>query len=179
MRHLSKFLSLVLRHKPQTIGISLDSQGWVSVDLLIEKLNQHPATREKGITRAIIEQVVATNDKKRFSFSYDGTKIRANQGHSIPVDLGLVAETPPPILFHGTAHRNLSSIQKQGLLAQNRQHVHLSLDEKQAKKVGMRHGSPVVLKIMSASMHEQGYDFYCSENGVWLTKHIPIQFIQF
>ena len=161
----SKFMSYVLRHRPQAIGLHLDEQGWAMVDELIETAVSHGKT----IDRAIIEEVVAKNDKKRFAFSADGTKIRASQGHSIPIDLGLTAVNPPRILFHGTAAKFMESIRQQGLEPRRRHHVHLSADYETAVKVGSRHGTPVVLQIDAARMVADGFDFYLSENGVWLT----------
>jgi putative RNA 2'-phosphotransferase len=170
----SKFLSLILRHKPAEIGPSLDSNGWADIDELLRLT----AAKGKPLTRAIIDEIVATNDKKRFFISTDGTKIRANQGHSISVELGLPSREPPAMLFHGTATRFVESIQKQGLLKGNRQHVHLSADEETAVKVGQRHGMPVVLQIASIEMQRAGHLFYLSANGVWPTEHVPPAFIE-
>jgi len=169
----SKFLSLVLRHKPETIGVTLDAQGWVAVDELLEKMTAagHP------IDRTRLERVVAENNKKRFAFSEDGQRIRANQGHSVTVDLSLQPVEPPVTLFHGTVARNCSSIKQQGLLRQQRQHVHLSADRETAHLVGQRHGKPVILRIAAQQMHEEGYLFFRSENGVWLTDHVPPTYI--
>jgi putative RNA 2'-phosphotransferase len=172
---ISKFLSLVLRHQPETIGLHLDAQGWADVEELLAKARQGP----QPLTREVLEEVVATNDKKRFAFSVDGTKIRASQGHSIEVDLALAPQAPPEILYHGTADRNLPSIRASGLLKGKRQHVHLSLDEQTATKVGQRHGRPVVLTIRTGEMHCQGHVFFCSANGVWLTDSVPPAFIAF
>lgn len=171
---ISKFLSLVLRHKPETIGLTPDANGWVEVDELIEKARQH----RRALTRPLLEEVVATNDKKRFAFSEDGTKIRANQGHSVTVDLQLKPQTPPEFLFHGTATRFVASIREQGLMPQSRQHVHLSVDEETAVKVGQRHGKPVILRVLSGAMHRNGSEFFVSENGVWLSAGIPPDFLE-
>ena len=170
----SKFLSLILRHQPEKIGLSLDANGWASIDDLLRL----SAAKGKPLTRALIEKVVETNDKQRFVFNEDRSMIRANQGHSVSVDLGLAPVTPPPVLFHGTATRFLDSIEKQGLLKGNRQHVHLSPDEGTAVKVGQRHGKPVVLKIAAGKMQIDGHKFYRSANGVWLVDHVPPAFFE-
>jgi len=169
----SKFMSYVLRHQPQAIGLHLDEQGWADVDELIKTAVSH----NKTIDRALIEKVVATNDKKRFALSPDGTKIRANQGHSIQVDLGLTAVNPPPHLFHGTAMKFMESITKQGLKPRRRHHVHLSADYETAIKVGSRHGTPVVLQIDTARMVADGVEFYLSANGVWLTDAVAPKYL--
>ena len=167
---VSKFLSFVLRHQPQAIGLRLDPEGWALVDELI-------ARAKRGLTRQLIEEVVENNDKQRFALSGDGLYIRANQGHSIDVDLGLEAIEPPETLFHGTATRFLSSIMIQGLRPQNRQYVHLSADEETAIKVGERHGEAVVLSLPARKLHHSGHRFYKAANGVWLTSHAPADFL--
>ena len=172
-KSISKFLSLVLRHKPETINLSLDPQGWASVDELIAKANLHKVPLNPDILRRVVE----TNDKKRFIFSDDQQRIRANQGHSIEVNLQLTATAPPHQLFHGTAERNIESIRTQGLLKRERHHVHLSTDHETAKAVGGRYGKPVVLVINAKGMHENGFKFYQAENGVWLTDHVPPDYI--
>ncbi|KUG05954.1 RNA 2'-phosphotransferase [Solirubrum puertoriconensis] len=172
-RRLSKFLSLVLRHQPQLIGLRLDGAGWANVAELLERLQQHG----RGISQATLEAVVANNDKQRFAFSPDGQRIRANQGHSVSIDLGYQPQTPPELLYHGTAERNLGSIRQHGLLKQKRHHVHLSADAATARSVGQRYGSPVVLTIAAGQMHDLGHLFYQSENGVWLTDSVPPRFI--
>ena len=164
MKNLSKQLSYVLRHRPDSIGISLDSSGWVEVSILLEKL---------GIKMDTLEQVVNNNDKKRFAFNEDKTKIRASQGHSVNIDLGLKSLKPPITLYHGTATKNLDSILKKGLIKGNRQYVHLSNNTKTAAEVGKRYGTPYIIPIKAALMHIDGYKFYQSENGVWLTDHVP------
>jgi putative RNA 2'-phosphotransferase len=174
LTRVSKFLSLVLRHKPEEIGLTLDENGWASVEELIDRANRSG----RKLDRAIIEQVVATSDKKRFALSPDGTRIRANQGHSVDVDLALEPRQPPEILFHGTATRFLESIREQGLLPGNRQQVHLSLDEATAVKVGQRHGKLVVLKVRSGEMWRTGIKFFCSENGVWLTDRVSPEHLE-
>ena len=173
-KRLSKFMSLVLRHKPETIGLDLDAQGWASVEDLIAKMNQHG----KRINRRLLEQVVATNDKKRFALDPSGTRIRANQGHSIKIELGYIPEAPPEILYHGTARRFIESIFKTGLEKRKRHHVHLSADIPTALNVGGRHGKPVILEVLAGAMAEQGYEFFRSENAVWLTDHVPTQFLR-
>lgn len=172
---ISKFLSLVLRHQPEKIGITLDQAGWVLVAELLDACNRHGFS----ITEEELEGVVRTSDKQRFAFSDDQRMIRANQGHSVAVRLDYQPLTPPEVLYHGTAERFLDSIKAQGLLKGKRHHVHLSSDEATAIKVGSRHGKPVVLLIESLRMHKDGLVFYQSENGVWLTEHIPPAYIKF
>lgn len=174
LNKLSKFLSLILRHQPQEIGLTLDAQGWAEVDELINKIN---ASNRQQITRPLLQQLVDSNDKKRFIISEDGLRIRANQGHSIKVDLNLKAKTPPPLLYHGTATRFVDSIMAEGLTPQQRHHVHLSHDVKTAKAVGRRYGILAMLTIDAQAMHEHGHVFYQSENGVWLTDKVPVQFL--
>ncbi len=171
---ISKFLSLVLRHKPETIHIHLDENGWVDVDELIEKLNNNGAE----ISFEILEHVVKTNVKKRFAFNEDKSKIRASQGHSMKVDLNYKPISPPEKLYHGTSIRFLDSILKNGIEKRDRQHVHLSSDRQTALKVGQRHGKPTILEIQASKMHEKGCKFYLSENNVWLTEHIPTEYIK-
>lgn len=173
---VSKFLSLVLRHAPEKIGLQLDAQGWADVDELLEKL----ARRGRHVSLALLQEVVAKNDKQRFTFSADGKRIRANQGHSIAaVDLGLEPKPPPALLYHGTARRNLDSIRVSGLWAASRNHVHLSADAQTAVAVGRRHGKPVVLTVRSGEMATRGHAFFLSDNGVWLTAAVAPQFIDF
>lgn len=171
----SKFLSLVLRHQPETIGIQLDAQGWVRVsDLLVALSNA-----KFSLSLDELQEVVRTSDKKRFSFSEDGELIRANQGHSIQIDLGYEQAIPPPVLFHGTAERFVASIQCQGLIKGQRHHVHLSTNTETALKVGQRYGRPVLLIISSERMSKEGYLFFRSANDVWLTDHVPVEYIEF
>lgn len=172
---ISKFLSLVLRHKPEAIGLVLDEQGWANIDELIDKANY--SNQGISLTRSLLQEVVDTSDKKRFTVSDDGQKIRAAQGHSVDIDLKLKPITPPEFLYHGTATRFLDSILKEGLKPQQRQFVHLSTDIETATKVGQRYGKPVILKIKALLMYEQGFVFYLSENGVWLTGHVPKAYI--
>jgi putative RNA 2'-phosphotransferase len=170
----SRFLSLVLRHKPETIGIQLDENGWVSVDILLKKMN----TFGKKIDFKSLENMVETNNKKRFAFNEDKTKIRANQGHSIKVKLGYEAQKPPKILFHGTASRFVESILRTGLEKRNRHHVHLSKDKDTAINVGSRHGKPVIFEVMAEEMYENGSEFFISQNGVWLTDNVPSEYLR-
>ena len=170
---MSKFLSLVLRHKPELIGLTLDQNGWASVEDLIRLANRHGIR----LTRPLLMQIVADNEKKRFALSDNGERIRASQGHSVKVDLGLPPALPPDILYHGTASRFLESILAGGLHSANRQHVHLSPDVATAMRVGQRHGSPVVLVIRSGEMAVAGHTFFVSANGVWLTDRVPQEFI--
>jgi len=168
-----KFLSLVLRHQPETIGISLSEEGWVDTSLLIQKMNEYG----KQIDLETLIFIIETNDKKRFGFNKDKTEIRANQGHSVKINFGYVEQTPPEFLFHGTAQRNIASIFQTGLEKRNRHHVHLSENVETAHKVGQRHGKPIVLKVLSDIMYKEGYKFYRSENNVWLTEVVPVKFI--
>jgi putative RNA 2'-phosphotransferase len=171
----SKFMSLVLRHRPKLIGLNLDEGGWARVDALLAGMN----AKGMPVDLAVLEQVVAENDKQRFTFNADRTKIRANQGHSIAVALDLPPRTPPDCLYHGTASKNISSIRGQGLKKGKRQAVHLSADTETAVQVGGRHGEPVVLVIDAARMAADGFVFTCSENGVWLVEHVPPGYIHF
>ena len=166
----SKFLSLVLRHQPQAIGLQLSEAGWASVKDLIAKSGGR-------LSLDVIQDVVEQNDKKRFALSEDGRSIRANQGHSIDVDLGLLPVEPPATLYHGTADRFLPSIREEGLTKQSRQHVHLSPDHATAIKVGQRHGKPVVLIVNAGGMYAAGHTFFQSQNGVWLTEAVPPPFL--
>lgn len=170
IKDVSKFLSYILRHKPDAIGITLDPEGWADVEELIAKA-------DIPITHELLHQVVSTSDKKRFAISEDGLSIRANQGHSLAVDLGLEPIEPPELLYHGTATRFLDSIKKQGLLPQNRQYVHLSEDHDTAVSVGQRHGKPVILIIPALQMHLQGHPFFRAKNGVWLTNNVELDVI--
>lgn len=175
IKTISKFLSLILRHSPQTIGLQLDEQGWADVTELLEKAAQ----QHRGITREILDEVVHTNDKKRFAFSEDGSRIRASQGHSLSVDLDLQAQEPPEFLYHGTVAKFIAVIQNEGLQKMSRQHVHLSRDKETAMKVGSRRGVPVILTVKSGQMHKDGNNFYLSANNVWLTDQVPAAYINF
>ena len=170
---LSVFISLILRHKPETIGIQLDEHGWANVDELIDGTNN----TGRKIDIEILEEIVRTDNKQRYSFNEDETLIRANQGHSIPVDVELKKHQPPQILYHGTASRFFDSIMQDGLKPMSRLYVHLSSDMETAMKVGKRHGEPVVLKVKSEEMYKDGIEFYLSENGVWLTKNVDKKYI--
>lgn len=170
----SKFLSFVLRHRPQKIGLTLDAQGWVLVADLIERAE----SAGYHLTRELLEEVITRNDKQRFSLSEDGRYIRANQGHSISVDLGLRPVAPPEHLYHGTATRNLDSILCKGLLKGQRHDVHLYADATTACNVGQRHGKPVVLTVNAGAMHRDGFQFFLAKNGVWLTESVPPQYLE-
>lgn len=170
---ISKFLSLLLRHKPEVLGLKLDDNGWTDTHELLEKIN----TNKFPLTLGQLKQVVENNDKKRFAFSNDFSRIRANQGHSVTVDLDLPEQVPPATLYHGTAKKNLDSIQENGLVKGERHHVHLSIDKQTALKVGQRYGKPVILTIRAEDMYKNGFKFYLSENGVWLTEHVPAIYI--
>ena len=171
----SKFLSLVLRHQPDLVGITLDPAGWVAVDDLLA------GCRRKGhdISRDELEEIVRTSDKQRFALSEDGTRIRANQGHSVPVELGHEPATPPEVLYHGTADRFLESIRTEGLTRGSRHHVHLSERVDTAEAVGRRHGRQIVLHVRSGDMHRAGIAFYKTPNGVWLTDAVPAEYLNF
>jgi len=170
---ISKFLSLVLRHKPELIGLQLDRHGWADISSLIHAANQNG----RSLDLELLIRVVHENDKQRFAISEDGMRIRASQGHSLGVDLLLEPRTPPELLYHGTIEQFLPSIRERGLLAGARQHVHLSADVHTAEVVGRRRGEPVILVIAAAEMHREGNVFYLSQNGVWLVKHVPSSFI--
>jgi len=169
----SKFLALVLRHDPGRIGVELDAAGWVPVDVLLAAMN----AGGRRFDRAQLDEVVAQNDKKRFEFDETGTRIRASQGHSVPVELGYAPTEPPDVLFHGTATSSLGSIFSDGLMPGKRHHVHLSADAATAVKVGARHGKPAVLVVAAARMGADGHQFYRSTNGVWLTERVPPEYL--
>jgi putative RNA 2'-phosphotransferase len=171
---ISKFLSLVLRHKPEEIGLTLEENGWVSV----EKLIQACAAHGQNFTPADLREVVETNDKKRFAFDADGRKIRASQGHSLDVELEFEEKRPPATLYHGTAEKNLGVIFAEGLKKMARHHVHLSADTETARQVGARYGKPVILTIATEKMLAEGFKFYVSANGVWLADAVPPEFLK-
>ncbi len=171
---LSVFISLVLRHKPNAAGIQLDEHGWANVDELIEGINN----TGRKIDMDILKEIVRTDNKQRYSFNEDRTLIRANQGHSIPVDVELEEKQPPQYLYHGTADRFLDSIMAEGLKSMSRLYVHLSKVEETAVKVGKRHGKPIILKIKAEEMGKDGAKFYLSQNGVWLTKYVDKKYIE-
>lgn len=172
-RDTSKFISLILRHKPETIGITLDEHGWANVDELIAGVSKtHP------LDMAGLERIVAEDEKQRYSFNDDKTLIRANQGHSIPVDVELEEVCPPEVLYHGTGEKYTPSIEEHGLIPKSRLYVHLSGDEDTARKVGQRHGKPVIYTVKSGEMYRDGIVFYRSVNGVWLTKAVPVKYLE-
>jgi len=169
----SKFLSLVLRHKPQTIGIDLDKNGWVDIDILIQKMSDFG----KNLTREELYFIVENNSKKRFAINEVDNKIRANQGHSLNIDLGFEAIQPPEILYHGTAQRFLASIFENGLEKRNRHHVHMSANKVTATSVGQRHGKPIISEVKALEMFKDSFQFFLSENGVWLTDKVPSKYL--
>jgi len=171
----SKFLSLILRHEPERVGLKLGEAGWVEVDELLRAVN----TNGFSLTLEQLKHIVTTSDKNRFAFSEDGQRIRANQGHSVEIDLQYPAQTPPEILYHGTATRFLDGIRKDGLQRMERHDVHLSAETNVTIQVGGRHGKPVLLIIRAGDMHRAGHVFRCSTNGVWLVDNVPPQFIEF
>lgn len=170
---VSKLIALVLRHKPEALNLYMDGHGWISTADLIEKLNER-----QPFTMEMLEEIVRTDNKQRYSFNADQTKIRANQGHSIPVDLELLPLEPPTVLWHGTGEKYVESINQKGLLKQSRQYVHLTDNHDTAITVGKRHGKPVVYTVDAHAMWQEGYAFYRSENGVWLTDHVPVKFLR-
>lgn len=173
-KRISKHLSYILRHHPESIGIKIDKGGWIDVSELLQKVerNNFPITLDE------LRTVVKENNKQRFSFSNDGRRIRANQGHSIPVDLGYAVVVPLNILYHGTDQRNIESIWINGLTKGDRHHVHLSSDQDTATKVGQRHGRPVIFKVQAKQMHQDGHKFYLSANGIWLTEHVAPKYLK-
>ena len=172
---LGKFISLILRHRPEKIGITIEKQGaWANVSELIGGMNKVG----KNIDINTLERIVKENNKQRYSFNEDHTKIRANQGHSIPVDVELEKKEPPKVLYHGTGSRFVKSIQEQGLLPMERLYVHLSTDVETATNVGKRHGTPVIFQVNAEHMQKDGYDFFQSVNGVWLTKEVPVKYLE-
>ncbi|WP_395576135.1 RNA 2'-phosphotransferase [Streptomyces sp. BK79] len=170
---VSKYLSKHLRHQPDRIGLTLDEAGWVEIDTLIAAAAAHGFR----FTREELDHVVATNDKRRFAI--EGNRIRASQGHSVDVDLGLAPATPPAYLYHGTVARHLDAIRAEGLRPMNRHDVHLSKDRETATRVGARRGRPVVLPVDAGAMHRDGHVFHVSANGVWLTRHVPPRYVRF
>ena len=171
---VSKYLSKHLRHAPEALGLTLEPGGWVEVDVLLEACNR----RNFRITREELEEVVVRNNKQRFSFDSTGSRVRANQGHSVEVDLQLERAQPPGVLYHGTATQNIEAIRREGLLRMSRHHVHLSGDMSTALMVGGRHGKPVVFEVNAAAMHRDGHEFYRSTNGVWLVDHVPTEYLR-
>ena len=173
LKEVSKFLSLILRHKPETIGITLDEHGWADVDDLVRGI----AKTYKDFNWGTLDEIVETDEKQRYSYNEDHTLIRANQGHSIPVDVELEKVEPPECLYHGTGEKYKKSIDKQGLIPKSRLYVHLSPDFKTAIEVGKRHGDPIVYAVLSGKMYRDGYEFFKSVNGVWLTKSVPVKYL--
>ena len=171
-KNISKFISLILRHKPEIIGISLDEHGWAKVSELIEGIS-----KQYDFNMEMLEEIVSTDEKQRYSFNEDKTLIRANQGHSISVDVELEKIEPPEFLWHGTGEKYVSSIDKQGLISKTRLYVHLSSNKETAIKVGKRHGKPFLYKIKSKEMWQKGFVFFLSKNGVWLTKEVPVIYL--
>lgn len=167
-----KYLALILRHKPQTIGITLDEHGWANVEELIAGIQ-----KDRPLNMEILEQIVATDDKGRYSFNDDKTLIRANQGHSVHVDVELEQKEPPETLWHGTGEKYVAAIDVQGLKKKSRLYVHLSRDYDTAVKVGVRHGKPVIYEVAAGQMARDGHVFYQSVNGVWLTDAVPAQYL--
>jgi RNA:NAD 2''-phosphotransferase len=172
-KRIGKFLSLVLRHDPQKIGITLDGNGWTDVNALIRQC----AVKKVYFSFEELNEIVLTNDKKRYAFNEDKSMIRANQGHSVSIDLDITPIEPPEYLYHGTAERFYESIKKEGIKKMNRQHVHLSKEKITALQVGSRHGRPVILTISAREMYREGIGFYCSDNGVWLTEYVDPKYI--
>lgn len=170
---VSRYISLILRHKPEEAGISLDEHGWANVEELIKGIS-----KEYPINFDVLEEIVRTDDKQRYSFNEDRTLIRANQGHSIPVDVELEEVEPPKYLYHGTGVKYMDSIWKDGLIPKSRLYVHLSSDIPTAMDVGKRHGKPVIYRVRAKAMHDQGFKFYKSKNGVWLIKGVPTEFLE-
>ena len=171
----SKFLSYVLRHNPEAIGLPLDPEGWAEIDRLVRLAHKHGTK----LSRELLLEIIATSGKKRFALSADGLRIRANHGHSIQVNLNLQPQTPPQTLFHGTATRFASSIRAQGLVAGSRQYVHLSADKATALQVGKRHGKPLLLEVEALAMSRSGHEFFMSANGIWLTRTVPTTYLRF
>ena len=170
----SKMLSRILRHEPESVGLSLDPEGWVEVDSLLCAL----AHQGKPVSLRQLQKIVLENDKKRFSFSPDGKRIRAVQGHSLEVELNLLPALPPESLYHGTVGSFLKAIRQDGLKPMSRHHVHLSQDRSQAFKVGSRRGTPVILTVQASRMHKAGHQFYLADNGVWLTDWVPAEYLE-
>ncbi len=171
---ISRYMCLILRHKPGVIGITLDSHGWADTRKLVEGI----AKKHSGFNMEMLEEIVRTDNKQRYSLSGDKTRIRANQGHSVPVDVELKKADPPEILYHGTAEKYAASIRREGIISKQRLYVHLSKDEATAVTVGKRHGKPVVFEVKSGEMQRDGYEFFLSENGVWLTKRVPASYLR-
>jgi len=168
-------MSLVLRHKPEQLGLELDQHGWIEVSELLAAMRSHGM----DVDLALLDQVVSENDNQRFTFNEDKSRIRANQGHSVEVDVELKEVCPPDVLYHGTVEKVLDSVRESGLQKMSRQHVHLSIDIETAAKVGSRRGKPVILKVSAGQMSKDGHTFFLSKNGVWLTEHVPHEYVEF
>ena len=172
--NVGRFLAFILRHKPESVGITLDEHGWADIDSLIEGMN---ATGTVSVNRDIILDEVARDSKGRYALSPDGLRIRARQGHSVKVDAELTECTPPPVLYHGTGEKYAASIESEGLISKTRLYVHLSADVKTARAVGSRHGTPVIYSVDCEKMSQDGYTFLLSENGVWTTEKVPVRYL--
>lgn len=172
-KDISKYISLILRHKPETIGIGLDEHGWADVDDLIKGVS-----RNYNLDMQLLKKIVSEDEKQRYLFNEDMTLIRANQGHSIPVDVELAKRVPPDILWHGTGKKYVESIERIGLIPKSRLYVHLSNDYETARKVGSRHGIPIIFEVNAKKMQSDGFDFFQSVNGVWLCKQVPVEYIK-
>lgn len=173
LKSASKFLSLLLRHQPEKLALNMDDEGWVEIGELVA----NSASNNVSFTEQMIREIVATSDKQRFAIDRSGKRVRANQGHSIDVNLNLEVVDPPLVLYHGTADRNVESILHDGLIKQSRQHVHLSATIETAKNVGQRHGRPVIFSVDCERMKTGGFAFFKSKNGVWLVDHVPSEFL--
>lgn len=174
LTNLSRYMSLILRHKPEVIGITLDEHGWANVDDLIHGIEKD----NPDFNMDVLEEIVRTDNKQRYFFNDNKTLIRANQGHSIDVDVELKEKEPPKYLYHGTGEKYVNSIDQKGLISKSRLYVHLSKDVETAENVGKRHGKEVVYCVSSRQMYRDGYKFYLSENGVWLTKEVPVKYLE-
>lgn len=174
LTNISRYMSLILRHKPDVIEINLDEHGWANVNELIKGI----AKNNTGFNMELLEEIVRTDSKQRYFFNDDKTLIRANQGHSIPVDVELEEKEPPEYLYHGTGEKYVKSINRQGLIPKSRLYVHLSKNVKTAESIGERHGRPTVYLVHSGKMYKDGYKFYLSANGVWLTKKVPVEYLE-
>ena len=174
-KQISKFLSLILRHDPGKIGLALDDQGWANVQTLLTKLQK----QFSGLDLNLLQEIVSSNDKQRFAFNEDHTKIRASQGHSVTIDLNYTPKQPPQFLYHGTVDKFIRAIKEKGLLKMSRHHVHLSEELDTALTVGARRGKPVILLVRAGEMYSDGIQFFQSDNQVWLTDHVPAKYINF